>query len=201
MRRWSWGIFAAVLVAGCAPFTAVGGKLALDEFGFEVDLPQGWYRHQFAREAAPPSEGAIRVEQGDKLLVITRDGLALQAIRVGRVSVDSELPYTKRKFTPGMPPHDVAELEVDNARSNRDIFNFELLENVPATVAGKSGFRLVYTWKTKEGLAVKRVHYGFQDGKWVYRLIYQAAARHYFDRDLQTFERVRESFRLLTRPA
>jgi len=31
----------------------------------------------------------------------------------------------------------------------------------------------------------------------VYRLIYQAAERYYFDRDLPTFERVRESFRLL----
>ena len=202
MRRWGRGIFAALLVAGCAPFVAVGGKLTLDDLGFEVDLPEGWYRHQFAREEVAVKEGAIRVEgPGGKTLVITRDGLALQTIRVERVSVDSELPYTKRKFTAGMPPHDVAELEVDNVRSNSQIFNFELLENTPATVAGRSGFRLVYAWRTKDGLAVKRIHYGFQDGKWVYRLIYQAAARYYFDRDLQTFERVRESFRLLTRPA
>ena len=201
MRRWSCWILAVVLVAGCAPFMAVGGKLTLDGLGFEVDLPQGWYRQQFAREEAPPSEGAIRVERGNELLVITRDGLALQSIRVGRVSVDSELPYTKRKFSPGMPPHDVAELEADNVRSNRAIFNFELLEDAPVTVAGKSGFRLVYAWKTKEGLAIKRVHYGFQDGLWVYRVIYQAAARYYFDRDLQTFERVLGSFRLLSKSA
>lgn len=202
MRRWSSWILAAVLVAGCAPFTAVGGKLALADLGFEVDVPQGWYRHEFAREEVAVKEGASRAQgPGGKTLVITRDGLGLQTIRIEGVSVEQELPHTKRKFAPGMPPHDVAELELDNARSNRAAFNFELVENVPATVAGRSGFRLVYTWKTKEGLAVKRVHYGFQDGKWVYRLIYQAAARHYFDRDLPTFERVRESFRLLTRPA
>jgi hypothetical protein len=41
----------------------------------------------------------------------------------------------------------------------------------------------------------------FLEGKWVYRLIYQAAARYYFDRDLATFETLRESFRLLTKPA
>jgi hypothetical protein len=73
----------------------------------------------------------------------------------------------------------------------------ELIENIPTTVGGKPGFRLLYSWKTKDRLRLKRVQYGFVDGKLVYRLIYQAAARHYFDRDLATFERVRESFRLL----
>ena len=40
-----------------------------------------------------------------------------------------------------------------------------------------------------------------QDGLWVYRVIYQAAARYYFDHDLQNFERVLGSFRLLTKSA
>jgi len=66
---------------------------------------------------------------------------------------------------------------------------------------GRQGFRLVYTWATKDGRRLKRIHYGFMEGKWVYRIIYQAAARHYFDRDLTTFEKLRESFRLLTKPA
>ena len=122
-------------------------------------------------------------------------------IRVERVSIEKELSHTKRKFAPGMPPHDVAELEMDDFRSNPDVFNCQLLENAPAAVGGRAGFRLAYSWSTKDGLRLKRVHYGFLDGKWVYRLIYQAAARYYFDRDLATFDRVRESFRLLTTPA
>jgi len=170
-----------LFLAGCAPFTAVGGKLAFSQQGFEVDLPQEWYQ---AREV------------GDTLLV-TRDGLLLQFIRIERVSVEQELLHTKKKFTRGMQPQEAAELEVDNMRSSPEVFNFELIENIPTTVGGRSGFRLLYSWKTKDGLRLKRVHYGFLDGKWVYRLIYQAAARHYFDKDLATFERVRESFRLL----
>ena len=59
---------------------------------------------------------------------------------------------------------------------------------------GRRGFRLVHTWTTKGGYRLKRIHYGFMEGKWVYRIIYQAAARHYFDRDLATFEKLRESF-------
>lgn len=170
-----------LFLAGCAPFTAVGGKFAFSQQGFEVDLPQGWYQ---AREV------------GDALLV-TRDGLLLQFIRIERVSVEQELPYTKKKITRGMQPQEAAQLEVDELRSTPEAFNLEVLESTMAPVAGKPGIRLLCAWKTKEGLRLKRVQYGFVDGKWVYRLIYQAAARHYFDRDLPTFERVRESFRLL----
>ena len=170
-----------LFLAGCAPFTAIGGKLALSHQGFEVDLPQGWYQ---AREV------------GDALLV-TRDGLLLQFIRIERVSVEQELPHTKKKLTRGMQAQEGAELEVDELRSSPEVFNFELIENIPTTVGGKPGFRLLYSWKTKDGLRLKRIHYGFLNGKWAYRLIYQAAARYYFDRDLATFERVRESFRLL----
>ena len=198
-------LLAAVVLAGCAPLTAVGGKLALSDQGFEVDLPQGWYRvervgHVHLRTAGFPYE-AFLMEKDTDALLITRDGLFLQSIRVERMSVEKDLTHTKRKFAPGMPAVDAAELELDNARSNPVAFNFELRENEPARVGGRPGFRLVYVWKTKDGLRLKRIHYGFLEGKWVYRLIYQAAERHYFDQDLQTFERVRESFRLLTAPA
>ena len=181
MRRFVLGILSVLFLAGCAPFTAVGGKLAFSQQGFEVDLPQAWYQ--------------VR-EVGDAL-VITKDGLLLQFIRIERVSVEDQLPHSKKKFTRGMQAQEGAELEVDELRSSPEVFNFELIENIPTTVGGKPGFRLLYSWKTKDGLRLKRVHYGFLDGKWVYRLIYQAAARYYFDRDLATFERVGESFRLL----
>lgn len=181
MRQYRLGILSVLFLAGCAPYTAVGGKLAFSQQGFEVDLPQGWYQ---AREV------------GDALLV-TRDGIPLQFIKIERASVEQELPHTKKKFTARMPANDAADVEVDGLRSSPDLFNFELLDNNPASIGGRPGFRLLYSWKAKDGLRLKRVHYGFVDGKWVYRLIYQAAARHYFDRDLSTFERVRESFRLL----
>ena len=63
---------------------------------------------------------------------------------------------------------------------------------------GRAWFSAGYRWKTKEGLRLNAVHYGFLHGNALYRLIYQAAARYYFDRDLATFERVRESLRLLS---
>ena len=64
-------------------------------------------------------------------------------------------------------------------------------------MAGLPGFKLVYSFRAVNGLRLKRVHYGVLVRDWVYRIQYQAAARYYFDKDLATFERVRESFRLL----
>lgn len=180
-KRSAWGALAFIFIVGCSTFRAAGGKLTLSDHGFEVDLPQGWYETQ-------SSMGG---------LLLTKDGLPLQLIRIERVAFEEELPHTKKKFTPRMPPNNAADVEVQDLRSSPDLFNFELLDNNPASVGGRPGFRLLYSWKTKEGLRLKRVHYGFLDGRWAYRLIYQAAARHYFDKDLATFERVRESFRLL----
>ncbi len=180
-----------LLLAGCAPFVLASGKHILTEYEFEVTVPEGWYRAMHA-------PGTLEAPEG---LELTRDGLALQQIRVERVAMDKDLKFTKRKFDVMLPPHEVAEIELDDHRSNPNVFNLTVGENAPAMVDGRRGFRLLYTWQTKDGYRLKRIQYGFLEGKWVYRLIYQAAARHYFDRDLATFEKLRESFHFLTKPA
>ena len=177
--------FAIVLLlgalSGCAPWVQVEGPYRMDSQGFEVNLPTGWRR-------------ATTV--GDSLLV-TRDGVSLQYIRIGLVAVGDELTHTKKKFAKGMSPQDVAEVELEDVRSDQAVRNFELVENVPFQVAGLPGFKLVYTFRAENGLRLKRVHYGVLVRDRVYRVQYQAPARYYFDKDLATFERVRESFRLL----
>jgi hypothetical protein len=190
-----------LLATACAPITAVSGKLALEDHGIEIDIPAGWNRIELIGRnelvmAGFPFE-AILVDQNTEAVLLTRDGLLLQAIRIERVPVDNELLHSKRKLAAGMPAHDVAELEVDDLRSNPQALNFELVENQPAIVAGRPGFRLVYRWKTKQGLALQAIHYGLFDGKVLYRIVYQAARRHYFQRDAPVFERVRESLRLI----
>ena len=200
MTRWMVPILALFLATACAPITAVSGKLALADYGMEVDVPAGWYRierigwEQLAR--AGFQFEALLLDKDSDAILLTRDGLLLQAIRIERVPVDKELPHTKRKLATGMPVHDVAELEVDNLRSHPEALNFELVENQPTTVAGRPGFLLVYRWKTKKGLPLQAIHYGVFDGKALYRIVYQAAARHYFERDAPAFERVRDSLRL-----
>ncbi len=188
-RRAQWAVAVplglGMLLGGCVPYTAVAGKQTLSEYDVEVTTPSGWYRANRASD----------------MFLITRDGLALQSILVQRVAVADALKFTKRKFADTMPPSEVAEVELDEARSNPDVLNLTVEQNTPTMLDGRPGFRLVYTWNTKAGLRLKRIHYGFREGKFVYRLSYQAASRHYFDRDLAIFETVRESLRMLTKRA
>jgi hypothetical protein len=143
----------------------------------QADLPAGW----------------MRANQAKQRLLITRDGILLQSINVQRLDIDKDLARTKKKFAKGMLPQEVAEVELDEVRACPGVTHFTLLENVPTDIDGKPGFKLVYTFRTPDGLPLKRVHYGLLLDDVVYRLQYQAPVQYYFDRDLATFEQVRAS--------
>lgn len=180
-------LFFLGVVGGCAtPWVMVGGPYRADSQGYSVDLPTGWRR-------------ATWLQSGlgwGRPLLLTRDGVALQYIRIERVAISDELTYTKKKFAKGMSPQEVAALELDEVQSDQTLRNFALVENTPVPVAGLPGFKLIYTFKAENGLRLKRVHYGVMARDWVYRVQYEAPARYYFEKDLTTFERVRESFRI-----
>jgi hypothetical protein len=77
MKKVLW-IFLIFLV-GCAPWTQVGGLYKNESYNFSVELPQGW----------------MRWSQGESLL-ITRDGLSLQYIQIGRMKIEGSLKHTKK---------------------------------------------------------------------------------------------------------
>ena len=177
-------LFLLGALSGCAPWVQVEGPYRMDAQGYEANLPAGWRRATAVQDS----------------LFLTRDGVGLQYIWIERVAVGHELTHTKRKLAKGMSPQDVGEVELDEVRSDQGMRNFELVENVPFQVAGFPGFKMVYTFKTENGVRLRRLHYGVLVRDWVYRVQYQAAARYYFDKDLLTFERVRESFKLTDKP-
>jgi hypothetical protein len=170
-----------ILLWGCAPWVMVGGKYAMKSQNFEVDLPEGWRRHNLTT---------------DKLL-ITKDGLSLQQIQIARKAIDEELSFTKKKFSKGMLPEELAEVIIDNLRSNSNIMNLKITENVPANIGDYPGFKLSYTYKTKSGLRRKGGYYGFMIDTWYYDIIYEAPARFYFAKYHPAFEKVKDSFRIL----
>jgi hypothetical protein len=128
---------------------------------------------------------------------ITRDGLLLQQIGIGRIPLTAELPHTKRKLAGGMLPAEAAELISDNLRSNPNLTHQEILENVPAVVGGFPGLKLHYTYQTKDRLTIEGLFYGTIVGPWLYYVLYEAPAQHYFDKDLQVFDNTRSSFQIL----
>lgn len=172
----------ALVAAGCAAprWTQVGGPYRSEKENFTIEIPSGW----------------MRFGQADHL-VITRDGLSLQAIFVGRLAAGNPLPDSQKIIRKGMLPQEAANAILDSFATDQRYRNFEIVENVPVKIAGFDGFRVVFTHRTGDGLRKRDVYYGFLAGDWYYFLRYSAASRHYFDRDAGTFERVVESFRLV----
>ena len=176
-------IIAMIMLVGsaaCSFWVAAESRFVSGESGYEVELPPGWKRG-FAT-----SDG----------LTLTRDGIPLQLIRIARVPFDKELPHTKRKLVKGMLPQEVAEVIIDNLRSNKAIANVKPLENLPATVGGYDGFKIRYAFQTKENLKKSGIYYGVLVDQWYYYLYFEAPARHYFPRDEAAFERLKESFKI-----
>jgi len=138
----------------------------------------------------------MRWNQGDDL-IITRDGVLLQNIQIARLNIEEPLKHTKKKFSKGMLPQEVAEIVLDDIASNKNVLDFEIIENSPIRISENSGFMAVYTYKNKDGLKIKSVYCGFISDKWFYGINYNAAQRYYFDKDLKAFEDVLKSFKLI----
>jgi hypothetical protein len=174
-----WMVAGLLLLAGCATWVAVGGPYESTSGRFAVELPQGW----------------MRLNTGEYVL-ITRDGLMLQNIRIQRYLVDQPLQHTKKSFEKGMLPQEIAEVIVDDLSGTPQMLNFEVVENVPVDIGGNPGFRIVFTHNNKDGLKFRSVFCGFMKHEWVYNIQYSAAQRHYFEKDMETFQDVVVSFRL-----
>ena len=192
-------IVIAIFAACAVPYALVSGKHVATAENFSVDLPEAWRQHNAS--ADPVQKLTAMLEKRHKLswdvLRLTRDGLLLQEICIGRIPIADELPNTKRKLAQGMLPLDAAELVSDNLRSNANLTHQQIIENSPATLGGQPGFRLRYSYRAEERLKMDGIFYGALVGPWLYYAFYEAPAQYYFDRDLSVFDKTVSSFQFL----
>jgi hypothetical protein len=175
---------ALLALAGCfpkVPFvpTPDAGRYEGMDGDYAVELPKGW----------------MRVNDDDALR-ITRDGPSLQRIVIQRGDAKKPLRGSKRVLSPAMEPFEIAELVAGEMSSAEGVTGLKILENAPASVGRRPGFRLIISYKDADGLRMKSVHYGVVTEGWFWELAYAAPARVYFDRDLRTFEAMVRSFDL-----
>jgi hypothetical protein len=173
----------ALLAGGCmtAPWVPAEPLYRSTVHRYTVELPQGWVRY---------------TQDRDQDVAVTRDGPLLQLIYIERVPVDRELSSTKKRLARGMIPQEAAEVILDNLASSQKVTAFEVQENAPARLSGRSGFKAVVSYKTKDGLRMKSVIYGSLVGDDLYVVRYAAPQRYYFGRDFKAFERVVQTFKL-----
>ncbi len=178
---------AAALLPGClrktTPWDPIGGRYDSGNwFGarFALDLPQDWMKLNF-------------VDEG---LVATRDGFNLQTIRVRKIKYGEDLPHTKKKVSEDMAPLALAEVLLDDLRSDGSANALKVVETRPAAIAGGKGFRTVVAFKDGHGLRFKAVLCGLMAEGRAWQITYVAPARHYFDRDLPVFDAAVGSLRI-----
>jgi hypothetical protein len=151
-------------------------------------------------ELVPPPQWMMAGRGDPEFFGITRDGTPLQRIsaRATEVGKPLDLGGGRRAVVAGMSAQELAELVVDDLRAADGLTELEVLENAPATLSGREGFRLLAAYRSADGLRTRFACYGVLDGGRFYRLSYFAAERHYFDRDLPVFDAIARSFRLRT---
>ena len=96
-----------------------------------------------------------------------------------------------------MLPQEAAGIIVDEIASDRRISNFNVIENAPAVIDGHEAFKILFTYKDKSGSTFKTLYYGFISGDSFFNLRYNAAMRHYFEKDITDFEHILSSFKVV----
>ena len=177
------GLSALVLAACVAPPARVDTpRTDAPDKSYALDLPVGW----------------IRSTTVEKDLVASRDGYGLDAIIVTHRKLDRAFPRTKKAAAPSLLPFELAELEIAEAKAQSpQLAALELIENEPALLSGKDGFRLKVSYRNDLGLEIHHVIYGLADASGYYTLEYRAPRLHYFDKYYGAFETTVASFELV----
>jgi len=177
MKRLLLLLLLLLLITTCTPWMQGRGLHESPKHSFTLDIPQKWMRLNI-----------------DKYLLISRDGPFLQYVLVQERNIDQPFRHTKKRFQRGILPQEAAEVILDEISSDQSVFNFSLIENIPATINRYEGFKIVFKYRNKDGLGFKTIYYGVIMGEKFYSIRYNAAERYYFEKDLEAFEKVLRSF-------
>jgi hypothetical protein len=166
-----------LLLTGCAATMHAHDSAAQS---CAVDIPAGW-----------------RQIPTNRYFMLTREGPFYQYALVQRRPVDRPFQHTKKRLKPDMLPQEAAEVLADEMLSDQNLHSLQIIENEPAQVKGSQAFKLLFTYADPEGRTYKTVYYGFLQGGYYYSLRFTAAGNEYFERDLNTFDAMVQSFRIV----
>lgn len=175
MKKFFWVLL--ILIAGCVH--AVEHQEPI--YTFSVTIPEGWKKLDT-----------------EKFLIITRDVAYKQYALIQERPIDKPFKHTRKTLRRGMLPQEAAGIIVDEISSDINLSNFQLIANTPASVRGHEAFKILFTYKDQYGTDFKTLYYGFIKGEIFYNLRYTAKKIDYFEKDLATFEKFVDSFKLVS---
>ena len=173
-------ILLLLVLAGCTPPPSwqkvETSTLNAPSGTYSADFPIGWSHFSV----------------GDAVLV-SRDGPALQLLKITRRDLDKAFPQTKNSASVDMLSSELADAVIGEIKS--EVEAADVLENAPAQIDGAKGVRIHFRYANQEGLRFDEVIYAFVDPQGLYLLSYHAPMLYYFERDLGAFEKAVASFK------
>ncbi len=166
------------VIGGCATWSSVGGRLNAENYS--VDIPQGW----------------MKFDSGANVM-ISRDGPYLQYVLLQERPLEQPFRHTRKRLSTNLLPQEAAQVIIDDLSSDTAVKNLSVLETAPAIIDGHDGFRLLYSYSNAQGLHLKTAYYGFIYERTYYSLRFTAPQRHYFEKDIRTFESILSNFHLV----
>ncbi len=169
-----------IVATACTSTNQRAVSLDPSSYNFTIEYPEGWKKLNTKR-----------------FLIITKDDPFSQYILAQQRHVNKPFGHTEKRIRVDMPPQEAAEVILDEIKSDDSVLDLKVLETVPAFVSYHDGFRIVFDYKSKEGYKFKTIYYGFVEGQWFYSLRYNAVKKHYTSREIATFQRVLNSFKIM----
>lgn len=144
-----------------------------------------------------PPAGWMQLSTADSEM-FSKDGAYLEYMLIQSKPLTRGFRYTKQRIDPGMLPDEAAQIIVDDMQSDPLIRRFRLLANEPATVAGRPGFKLTYSYRDQYDVTLKSIYYGVVLPEQYFNLRYTGAERYYFDKELPAFAQALASLRIVS---
>lgn len=190
-------LFLAAIIAACGPlWVRVDSQTRITKSPtFIVELPIGWVRAGGLSNSYYVGSGSAGRNLTVDRVLLTHDGLNLQAVDLVRFDVKDAFPHIKKEYRSGMLASEAAELYIADVKAS-GLENLTVVKNAPTTVAGRPGFEVHIRFKNNRGLQSERLVYGFSDKAGFYVLSYQAPTLHYFPNYKDAFLAIVNSFRL-----
>jgi hypothetical protein len=135
-------------------------------------------------------DGWLRYNPENPALVITKDGLQLEAIRVSMTRAGKRLEGTERRYQRGMLPHEVADLSLALIKAREDTNDFQIESMDFATIAGHEGFHAKASYLDETGLKKRLWLFGSMIDGYACQLHFVAAEPIYFDKYLPVFQQL-----------
>jgi len=185
ISTWAITLVLPLLLTGCATTWVKvddAGKHYQDEY-YSVTLPIGW----------------LRLDSNDSL-TLSKDGILLQYISIQHRPHEKAFEKIEKNSSSTMLPSELAELTIAEFKATQDegLPSLEILHNRPVELAGHTGFGIHLRYKTDAGLRVDMLLRGVVDESGFYLVKYSAPTLHYFERNLQTYNSLTESLKLLS---